>query len=143
MDDKKKEEANKLAQQMAKSIETKRESQRASYNADRPTLTFGSNPNKSPRTSKRDSAFEGVKEGSEALEVAERALTRQFRVLADVFASEKKSPVAQKNLELDKYGELIEAQEKLLNDCKDQTKAKKLLDEHKEMLNNFREQLKQ
>jgi hypothetical protein len=95
---------------------------------------------KSPRSSQRDSAYQGLSPQSEEdkVAVAESALSRAFRGLAELFDPdvEKPAPHAAKEAALQKYRELIDTQTKLLDGM-----GKVLIDEHQDVYRDFRAQL--
>ncbi len=141
----KKEEAVRLGQMMA----NKRNSQAPTPTPTPQSRLSGVAPsggNKSPRSSKRDSAFEGVTgqgEGAEKISVAESALSRNFRLLADLFDDDKKgATVAARRDALAKYRDLIDVQEANLKSVKE-AKAAQLVAEHRQVLADFEATLDQ
>ena len=134
--DAKKEEAKRLGQAMA----NKRNSQVATPVAT-PQVRLSGAGNKSPRTSKRDSGFEGLAaQGLEKVAVAESALSRAFRLLADVFDEDKGNSTAAKRDALQRYRDLIEVQEAILKDAQDD-KAARLIAEHRQVAADFADML--
>lgn len=95
---------------------------------------------RSPRSSQRDSAYQGLSEQSEEdkVAVAESALSRAFRSLAELFDPDVDKPVSRsaKEAALGKYQDLIDTQTRLLDGM-----GKMLLQEHKDVYNDFKEQL--
>ncbi len=134
--DAKKEEAKRLGAAMA----NKRNSQVAATPAPSPQVRLSGA--KSPRTSKRDSGFEGLApQGEEKVSVAESALSRAFRLLADVFDEDKHSSAAAKRDALQRYREVIDVQEGNLRGAKED-KAARLVAEHRQVAADFEAMLK-
>ncbi len=133
--DKKKEEALKLGMAMAKRASVRDTSGGAAPVALTESRTSGVQQ-KSPRTSHRGSMFEGLAAGgsgdAEKISVAESALSRGFRLIADLFDDEKKTSVSAKRDALAKYADSIDVQESNLKGVKD-PKAAKLVAEHREI----------
>jgi hypothetical protein len=157
MSEAKKEEALKFGMAMAK-----RTSYREAPGAPSQVVTESRGSTvlqKSPRTSKRDSNFEGLNNqgtGEEKVSVAESALSRGFRLVTDLFDDEKKASISTKRDALvcilcclaflwfhlffrqSKYADQIEVQESNLKGLKD-PKAAKLIAEHREILEGYNE----
>jgi hypothetical protein len=128
----KKDEAVRLGEAMVQ----KRKSQIATPVAT-PQLRLSGAGNKSPRSSKRDSGFEGLAaQGEEKVSVAESALARAFRLLADVFDEDKPSSAAAKRDALQRYREMIDVQESNLKGAKEE-KATRLVAEHRQVAFDF------
>ena len=123
----KKEEALRFASEMARV--SKEKSPRGSRQME-----------KSPRTSKRDSAFEGIQESQKDHVIAERSLQRCFRDVVSLFDPDEKHTRVRKEESLQKYKEMIENQEKALHGDE---KGEKILKEHREILDGFQQQLQE